>query len=409
MSGVIKGIGKLFKAVVIKPVEAIAHAVKEAAVWAWHQPIIRMAAIAVAAYFTAGAAMAYFGAPAAAGASASAVGGTFDAGASALGDSAAASFGTLGTAEALPASLGGITGASSASVLAAGGEGVAGASGLAAFSGQAVGAAAQAAGETASTIAQTTAITSLPAGTSDTAIAQVAQTAGETINTMTPATLAAPQSLDFTGTVGQSAFTGTQAVGTVADATPGLMGTVENGASNLWTVIKNVATDVGHGVENVGAKLFGSSAPVSTAGLAPGTVAPAASGGLLGDMGKAALIQGGLQMASALLTKPQPQMQYAGVNAKGQGAGLGIHTINSGFGLATGGGEPAPSGVPANLKPGAGALTAGAYTGAQLSNAAIAGGQPASAPGNLGQTVANSAGIGGLVPQGAVNYMGTPS
>jgi hypothetical protein len=251
----------------------------------------------------------------------------------------------------------------------------------------------------------------MPAGTSDAALGQVSTTAGNPANfdftaasggtstdiaspgagsALTDSTGLGPNTLS-TGLGGNTgsydlATAGT-GVGNTASSSTGFMG-------NLWDHAKSFA-----------GKFFGASP--TAAGAAPGTVAPAAGGSMLGDMGKAMLIQGGLQMVSSLLQKPQPQMQFAGVNAKGQGAGLGIHTINSGFGLATGGSEPAPGGVPDALKPGSGAMTAGAYTGAQLSNAAVAGGNASGQTGNLGQTVANSAGIGGLVPQGAVNYMGT--
>jgi hypothetical protein len=315
-----------------------------------------------------------------------------------------------------------LTGAAAGSI-AAGGS-------LAAFSGQAVGAQALASGANASTISQSVGLSSMPAGTSDAALTQVSQAAGnpsqygmmlqDTGATSGGVTAGGPGSIltDSSG-FGQSnlgAGLGTPASGSagsgfnLANTAPAgsdlsastqtsFLGHVENGVSNLWSDVK---TGVG--------KLFGGGAPASATAGAPGIAAPAAGGGMLGEMGKAVLIQGGLQMASALLTKPQAQMQYAGVNSKGQGAGLGIHTINSGFGLATGGSEPSPEGVPSNLKMGAGAMTAGAYTGSQLSNAAIAGGGGVSGTaGNLGQTVANSAGIGGLVPQGAVNYMGNPN
>jgi hypothetical protein len=403
MSGVIKGIGKIFNAVVIKPIKAIVGAVKDVAVWAWHQPIIRMAAIAVAAYFTAGAALAYF-APAAGAGAASAASVL-----SADGAGVAGASGFAGTSAGIASGFGdaasiGFTTAGFSTVGAA-----ASTADIAAFSGQAVGASLMAAGGSASEVAQATALASAPTGTSDSVLSSMSQQAGGSSYDLATAgtggsNLAGTLNVPGAGGGGDAfggfnVATAGQGVGPVATAPTGLLGSVENGVSNVWD-----------GIKNVGSKIFGSGTP---AAATPGVI-PSASGGLLGDMGKAALIQGGLQLASALLQKPQPQMQYAGVNAKGQGAGLGIHTINGGFGLATGGGEPAPGGVPDALKPGgsgnASALTAGAYSGASLSNAGLAGSSNGSGqPGNLGQTAANAAGVGGLVPQGAVNYMGTPA
>lgn len=69
------------------------------------------------------------------------------------------------------------------------------------------------------------------------------------------------------------------------------------------------------------------------------------------DTTKLSLLSTALQVGSALLAKPQPQMQFAGVNDKGYGPGTLIHTTNNGFGLGVGGGQQAPTGVPSSLLP----------------------------------------------------------
>jgi hypothetical protein len=76
-----------------------------------------------------------------------------------------------------------------------------------------------------------------------------------------------------------------------------------------------------------------------------------------------------------------------------------MHTVNGGFGLAAGGTENPPSGVPSQLQPNPQAEQFGGSSGG------IAPVAPPNGAPNLQQTVANSAGVGGLIPQGAVNYM----
>lgn len=111
-------------------------------------------------------------------------------------------------------------------------------------------------------------------------------------------------------------------------------------------------------------------------------------------------------VGSYLASKPVPPNNYSGRGPNG-GVGIGMHTINGGFGLAAGGSTPAPTGVPGSMIPPAGSATPpGANLSASASNQA--GGAGTSTPGNIGQTVANSAGVGGLVPQGAQNFMGAP-
>lgn len=375
-------------------------AIKHEVVTGWHNKIVRYAAIAVAAYFTAGAAMAYFAAPAAAGgttaASVLAAGGAGVGGASGLAATSAFSAGALGTS-AFGVGAGAIgvgAGATAASVLAAGGAGVAGASGFAAYSGMAVGASGTAAGLSAPTIASATAVSSMPAGTSASVLSQTSQAAATQ-----GLAISSPGAVTVTGVVPSA----------TSAAAPAWLNAA--GMSAAGGVASSVAAD-GSGAQSTDAE------PTQEKGLigrtwdkvtglfksdgAADTAATGSKGSLLGDMSKAMLIQGGLQMASALLQKPEPQMQFSGVNGKGNGSPIGIHTINGGFGLATGGSEPAPGGVPNNLS--GSSVTSGAYGGSLLSNAGVSGQQAGT--GNLGQTVANSVGVGGLIPQGAVDYMG---
>lgn len=118
-----------------------------------------------------------------------------------------------------------------------------------------------------------------------------------------------------------------------------------------------------------------------------------------------------LQIASTLLKTASGyfagKAQYAAPRnfsgrGPGGGAGIGMHTTPNGMFLQAGGQQPTGGGVPdALLPPGA----TPQQTGSALSDSAL-GNSSSSSPGNLGQTVANSAGVGGLIPQGAVNYMG---
>lgn len=144
-----------------------------------------------------------------------------------------------------------------------------------------------------------------------------------------------------------------------------------------------------------------------------GKVASAAKWFTTGDSmavyGKMQLLGTALNMAGAYMaSKPRAQMQFSGRNPHGQGAGVGMHTTNGGFGLAPGGSTPAPSGVPGALLPPGTQPPQGqnAAPGATLSDAANANPSGNSTVGNIGQTVANQAGVGGLVPQGAVDFMG---
>src|ERR1700754_1272912 len=112
MSGVLKSIGKVFKKVTMAPIKLAKKLYKfehKIAMKAWHTKIIRYIAIAVAVYFTAGAAMAYFVAAGAAGGVAGttaiaatgteAAGGTFFVGAAA-GSAAGITGGVVGGAAA---------------------------------------------------------------------------------------------------------------------------------------------------------------------------------------------------------------------------------------------------------------------------------------------------------------------
>ena len=125
-------------------------------------------------------------------------------------------------------------------------------------------------------------------------------------------------------------------------------------------------------------------------------------GGGNASLGMGMMIKTAFDAVGAYMTaNPPPPRNFGGFGPNG-GAGLGMHTTNGGFGLAAGGSTPAPSGVPQALVPPPGSATP---PGAGLSNAAnLTLTNNGQAPANIGQTVANNAGVGGLVPQGAVNF-----
>lgn len=202
--------------------------------------------------------------------------------------------------------------------------------------------------------------------------------------------------------------------GLLADAvTQGPANAMTQAASSWWdpnkSFLGNVGSDVSHAASSVKNALFGTS---GSQGVVTGTQA-AASGsggisGLLGSYGKMQLLSTGLQMLGNYeMAKPRAPQNYSGRTPGGGGGGIGMHTTNGGFGLATGGSEAAPSGVPNALIPNNtpwGGNAGGTAPGASLSDQSLK--SAASQPGNVGQAVANQVGVGGLIPQGAVNFMG---
>jgi hypothetical protein len=443
MSGVIKAVGKVFDAVVIKPVKAVFNGVKDVAMTIWHTPILRYAAIAVAAYFTAGAAMAYFAAPAAAGGTAAG----FAAGASSASvlsgtamytGAAAGAAATAGTAVGSYAALGATTASLAASANVA--SVVAATSVGASATGATVSAAASMAAE-AST-AGSGAVTGTSAGLSGTASSTASGTAFSDASMYGPIMPAAGGA----STADAAALPGTLTTATAAPA-------LGAGASPILAAAANVAgytnaANSGSGGSSAADYLAASNAsPASSATAdtsAPqagdqgnGNVLPSAPKSIFqstedwfkGKLGigtpsapavgsaagpvvpsgmssfeKIMLMKSAVDMASGYL-RPTSQQQFSGATPNGGGFHLGMHTTNGGFSLSPGGSEPAPSGVPGALLPNQPAPSvgsAGQYSA--LGGAPLAG---YAQPGNLGQAAANSAGIGGLVTQGAVNYMGS--
>lgn len=186
-----------------------------------------------------------------------------------------------------------------------------------------------------------------------------------------------------------AAGSGLVAANAVADpATALLASTTTQGAAqgstsfmgSIFNGVKTAASAVGSGISDV-AKFLG--------------------GGNTG-MGMGLLIKGAFDAVGAYMTaNPPPPRNFGGFGPNG-GAGLGMHTVNGGFGIAAGGSTPAPAGVPNGLKAPAGS---GASPGTNLSNAAnLTLSNPTGGAPNIGQTAANNAGVGGLVPQGAVNF-----
>ena len=168
----------------------------------------------------------------------------------------------------------------------------------------------------------------------------------------------------------------------------------------LWNGAKTVGSTVMHGMDTVGhavGSFFGMGAPAGAAGSA-------ASGGMASWM-KMSLLSTGMNMIGAYMaSKPVPPNNFFG-RGPGGGVGIGMHAINGGFGIAPGGSTPAPKAIPPSLlNPGG-----GFNQPPSLSDAAQATPQNGQQPGNLGQTAANAAGVGGLIPQGPVNFMGNPN
>lgn len=142
--------------------------------------------------------------------------------------------------------------------------------------------------------------------------------------------------------------------------------------------------------------------------IGPSSVSGAATGG--GDSGWSTLAK--MQMASTVLKmvsgyyagKAQyaPPRNFSG-RGPGGGAGLGMHTSADGFSLIPGGQQGPSLGPPDALR--ANGVLPPQQSPFSLSDAGVAS-NSGSKPANIGQTVANQAGVGGLIPQGAVNYMG---
>lgn len=400
MSGIIKGIGKVFKAVG-NIVGGVLHAVKKAVVAIWHIPIIRYAIIAIAAYFTAGAALGAFSAAGAAGATTAAGAAAGTAGAatgaaagaavggaglaagaaagatSAIGAGAAAGAGlgaaaigagsvALGTGvvDAGATAIGAGIGASAGTAALAGAVtlptiNVVADVGTAAFTGQAVGASAIAAGAGAGAVASAVAASSMPSGTPPSQVASTANQAQDNFSQNSTPSDASWQDVGSNNLQTSVPSAGSSdATGGVADGNDPAANFVQNNPSqsvitdasgNTTTssfpqdtaigtntdsaggnVVTRALSDVKGAAQDVGDWLFKSDNPYAS-------------------MAKMQLLSTGMNIAAGLLEKPQPQMQFAGVNDHGGGPGTLIHTTNGGFGLGVGGGQQAPSGVPAGL------------------------------------------------------------
>lgn len=392
MSGVFKGISKIFHAVG-NVVGDVIGGIKHAVVTLWHNPIVRAAAIAVAAYFTAGAIAGAFSA--AGGTTGAVAADTVGSAGSAIGGSAGGFFGGTMTAADITSGVGAMYGGAAADVAAAGATGLgigataatsalpdAIASGDVGFDiGTGATYATSATGEmdmaafTGQGVTETSLLAGQPVETAVANGANVAasgvspalgtQAANSVTGTMQDFTSNAFDSAQGTGGGFQSfeqsngllaaspdtSATGgaAGAAGTAAPSSPSLLQSIGQDA-------KNVASDIGQGISKVGTGvkdfLFGTPTAGSDVALGDTAVSTGTSGGLLSSsLSKEMLISGLMNIGSQLLAKPQPQMQFAGVKGNGSGTVTGIHTTNGGFGLAVGGSEPAPSGVPQSILP----------------------------------------------------------
>jgi hypothetical protein len=416
MSGVLKSLGKIFKAVVVKPIKFAVKMDHKVAMKVWHTPILRYIAIAVAVYFTAGAAMAYFGAAGAAGGTAAAgaaAGAGTAAGATAVGTAGVAGGASLaagGTAFASGAAVAGTTAAVGTGAAVAGGVTTLGAVTVTAST-----AGVAAAGLSAGTIAAVSVGTAVTAAAAMNAghVADNAVTQGQGTVTGTPGVTdlqgvtvtgnippAADNSLFASTFSGDMALDSSFAVADIAqsikpetnpvgrtDPTKNPDGSPKSITQRTTDYLKQ---KVGMNTNTAQYDENGALITPEDAGAAPGAVAGAAPKAGMSSFEKIMLLKSGVDLASGLLQKPQPQMQYSGVNKNGEGQTLGMHTINGGYGLAVGGHEPAPLGVnPALMAPGG---VAGQQGAAQQGGAGGAGGTA----GVSGLTGAHyTAGIGG--------------
>lgn len=140
---------------------------------------------------------------------------------------------------------------------------------------------------------------------------------------------------------------------------------------------------------------FGGGSAPGSAGSTNGLL----MGEMLGRLGGAAISAYGAYK----MNQPHAPANFSGRTPGGGGGGLGIHTVNGGFGLAAGGAEAPPSGVPSQLMPNAQAEQLGGSGGLTRASPPPMAGGP-----NIQQTVANQAGVGALIPQGSVNFMKGP-
>lgn len=409
MSGVLKSVGKVFKSVT-KPVVSLVKKQlafdKKIRKKIWNNKYLRIIAIAVAAYFTAGAALAYFGAAGAAGgvAAAGAAASTGAAvGTTAMATGAAVGAATASTVAATTLSAVTVT----ATVGSAGVAAVTAGSIAAASVGVAAGIAASDAASSSASNAMNNGggtTTGAPGGlaTGSDGIPTLATT---NVTADIPATGAgdfgafnaadiAPD-LSFADNVGQVG----KAESNKVDVNLNANGTPKTGLDRAKDLLTNPFTPQNNVAQfDDAGNIIGAPAGGAAATAAPGT------SDIMGSMGKTMLLKSAVDFASAYMNKPpgpQDPLQYGGRDSDNNGPGMALHTIDNGSGLATGGAGQAPitGGVP-------GVLRAGAAQMAPLS--------PIGTAGQFASSLPKSPSMGtppaGLVPQqGAINYMGSPS
>lgn len=410
MSGVLKSVGKVFKTVtkpIVKLVKKQLAFDKKIRKKIWSNKYLRIIAIAVAAYFTAGAALAYFGAAGAAG-GAAAAGAVASTGA-AVGSTAlatGAAVGAASTAGIAATTLSAVT--VTATVGSAGVSAVTAGAIAAASVGVAAGAVASDAASSSASNAMNNGggtVTGAPGGTAVGAdgiptlattnvTADIPATGAGNFGAFDASSLAPDLGFaDNVGPVGKAEMNKVD-VGLNANGTPKTMfDKAKDLVTNPFSKTNNVAQfdDAGNVI----------GAPGGTAVAGGANASPS----LMGSMGKTMLLKSAVDFASAYMSKPpgpQDPLQYGGRDIHNNGPGMALHTIDNGTGLATGGAGQAPltGGVPGVLRAGAAQMaplspigTAGSFASAMGPSGAKPGTPPA-----------------GLVPQqGAINYMGSPS
>ena len=412
MSGVLKSVGKAFKTVtkpVVKLVKKQIALDKKIAKKVWSNKYLRIIAIAVAVYFTAGAALAYFGAAGAAG-GAAAAGATATAGAAA-GTTAMATGAAVGAATATTAAAATATTLSAVTVTATVGAAGVGAVTAGTIAAASVGVAAGIAASDAASSSASNAMqngggtpTGAPGGTA--VSSDGIPTLGTTnVTADIPATGASNfGAFDASDLAMDTSFAVKDDVGKVGPAESNKVDVTLNANGTPKTMLdkaKDLVTNPFSSQNNVAQFDDAGNVIGAPAGGTAAAASPTSS--LMGSMGKTMLLKSAVDFASAYMSRPpgpQEPLQYGGYDKNGNGPGMALHTIDNGTGLATGGAGQAPltGGVP-------GVLRAGAAQMAPLSPIGTAGNFAANSPSPSPGTPS-----AGLVPrQGAIDYMGGAS
>ncbi len=166
-------------------------------------------------------------------------------------------------------------------------------------------------------------------------------------------------------------------------ATSGSQNAISGFISHAWSATKTVATNV---KTEVGKFLFGGSAQTQFSHMM--------------------LLKTGVDALSGYMTAhPPPPRNFYG-SGPGGGHAMGFHLTDGGFGIAIGGSTPPPTGIPNKLIPGNTSYTPPTPpTVPGISNPTV--GVPSQVSSGVPPHPVQNTGhsLGGLIPQGAVNFM----